>query len=48
MDKFDECVDCKWRRTDVCEDCDVGEQFEDAIEDDGLRLNNYEDYERVA
>jgi hypothetical protein len=29
MDKFDECRDCAHRRTDVCEDCDCGELFEE-------------------
>lgn len=48
-DKFEDCKYCEHRRTDTCEDCEFGEQFED-IEESGLQFD-YSDctrMERVA
>lgn len=37
-DKFEDCRYCQHRRTDVCEDCDYGEQFEH-VDDEALELD---------
>lgn len=38
-DKFDDCKYCNNRRTKLCEDCDIGENFED-IDGEGLDFDD--------
>lgn len=39
--KFDDCVDCRWkRRPAICSDCDYGEQFEDISGYQELRFDD--------
>lgn len=32
-DKFEDCKDCANRRTDICEECEMGEYFEEKDSD---------------
>lgn len=45
-DKFEDCRFCEHRRTDICDECDVGEHFED-IEEEELDFHD-DDEERAA
>lgn len=38
VDKFDECKECRFRRSATCLECDYGEQFE-ALAEEGLRFD---------
>lgn len=37
-DKFDDCRYCNNRRTELCDECEVGENFEDI--DEGLDFDD--------
>tara|TARA_R110000851_G_C13102760_1_gene569273 strand:- start:52209 stop:52352 length:144 start_codon:yes stop_codon:yes gene_type:complete len=44
-DKFEDCRFCEHRRTETCDDCDVGEMFEDIGEEE---LDFHDDNEEAA
>ena len=49
LDKFEDCQYCKWRNEkEICDDCEVGEEFEDALEDEGLRLDYSDTHTEAA
>lgn len=43
-DKFEDCRECANRRSDLCEDCDMGEHFEE-IESQPLRFDEFDSRE---